>query len=348
MKVRSIMITVSVCMIVKDEEQVLARCLNSLAGLYDELIIVDTGSSDATLSIAHTYTDKVYSYQWTNDFAAARNYSMQYATKEYIYCADADEVIDSENHKRFQNLKAALSDNVEIVQMLYINQLQYNTVYNFDSELRPKLYRRSSNFIFEGPVHEKVNVPENCNVFSSDICIKHCPQNLHRDRDFSIFLKKYSRGEYLTPHLLTQYSKELFICGNSDDFLAASPIYENQLSNESLTTESILEICCVLLNVAFLQGNLPKFLKYSLKGCACNGCSELYYIIGLNYYKSEDYDEAIVWFYNAAFEASSVLNVKYCTTLPLHALADSYEKLNMFDIAKEYRTRALEESIHKD
>ena len=335
------MISISVCMIVKNEEQVLARCLNSLAGLYDELIIVDTGSSDRTLSIAHKYTDRVFSFEWCDDFSAVRNYALQFATMDYIYCADADEVIDSENRERFLKLKQTLTDDIEIVQMLYINQLQYNTVYNFDRELRPKLYRRSNNFHFEGPVHEKINVPESCHIFSSDICIQHCPQNLHRDRDFSIFLRKYGNGEYLTPHLLTQYSKELFICGNREDFLSAAPVYENQLSNQSLAPESILEICCVLLNVALLQDNQRNFLKYSLKGLACNGCSELFYIIGLYYFETEDYDEAVIWFYNAAFEASSVLNVKYCTTLPLNALADSYDKLNMSDIANEYRSRAL-------
>ena len=63
--------TISVCMIVKNEEKVLARCLDSLEGLYDELIIVDTGSSDSTKSIAAGYTDKIFDFEWINDFSAA-------------------------------------------------------------------------------------------------------------------------------------------------------------------------------------------------------------------------------------------------------------------------------------
>ena len=86
------MITVSLCMIVKNEEQILQRCLDSLAGLMDEIIIVDTGSTDATKEIAAKYTDKVYDFVWIDDFSAARNFAFSKAGMEYIYSADADEM----------------------------------------------------------------------------------------------------------------------------------------------------------------------------------------------------------------------------------------------------------------
>ena len=62
-------------MIVKNEEAVLERCLESLKGLFEEIVIVDTGSTDSTKEIATKYTDKIYDFQWINDFAAARNYA---------------------------------------------------------------------------------------------------------------------------------------------------------------------------------------------------------------------------------------------------------------------------------
>ena len=86
------MISISLCMIVKNEAEILARCLDSLAGLMDEIIIVDTGSTDDTKEIARQYTDLVYDFSWCDDFAAARNFSFSKATKEYIYAPDADEV----------------------------------------------------------------------------------------------------------------------------------------------------------------------------------------------------------------------------------------------------------------
>ena len=67
-------------MIVKNEEKVLARCLDSIRGFVDEIIIVDTGSDDDTKRIARKYTDKVYDFEWIDDFAAARNYSFSKAT----------------------------------------------------------------------------------------------------------------------------------------------------------------------------------------------------------------------------------------------------------------------------
>ena len=60
--------TISLCMIVRDEEPVLIRCLESAAGLYDELVIVYTGSADRTREIARGYTDKVYDFPWVDDF----------------------------------------------------------------------------------------------------------------------------------------------------------------------------------------------------------------------------------------------------------------------------------------
>ena len=84
-------------MIVKNEADILARCLDSLSGLYEELIIVDTGSTDETKEIAAQYTDQIYDFVWCNDFAAARNFAWSKASMEYIYSADADEVLDEEN-----------------------------------------------------------------------------------------------------------------------------------------------------------------------------------------------------------------------------------------------------------
>ena len=95
------MIEISLCMIVKNEENVLARCLDSIADLMDEIIIVDTGSTDASKEIAGRYTDKIYDFEWVQDFSAARNFAFSKATKDYIYSADADEVLDEENRIRF-------------------------------------------------------------------------------------------------------------------------------------------------------------------------------------------------------------------------------------------------------
>ena len=83
----------------------LARCLDSYAGTYDELIIVDTGSTDNTKEIAAHYTDKIYDFEWINDFSAARNFAFSKAECDYIFSADADEVLDDTNNYALRELK---------------------------------------------------------------------------------------------------------------------------------------------------------------------------------------------------------------------------------------------------
>ena len=95
------MIKISLCMIVKNEEQVLDRCLNSVKDIADEIIIVDTGSTDKTKDIAKKYTNKVYDFKWINDFSKARNYSFSKASMDYTLWLDADDVILENDKKKF-------------------------------------------------------------------------------------------------------------------------------------------------------------------------------------------------------------------------------------------------------
>ena len=96
--------SLSLCMIVKNEEKYLPRCLESLKPLVDEMIIVDTGSSDATRDIAEVFGAKVFDFKWNDDFAAARNHSLEQATGDWILVMDADEVIAAKDHKRILKL----------------------------------------------------------------------------------------------------------------------------------------------------------------------------------------------------------------------------------------------------
>ena len=84
---------ISVCLIVKDEEKVIERCLNCVTDFADEIIVVDTGSHDETKNMVKKFTDKVYDFIWNDDFSAARNYAFSKATCDYLFWVDADDVI---------------------------------------------------------------------------------------------------------------------------------------------------------------------------------------------------------------------------------------------------------------
>lgn len=92
---------ISLCMIVKNEEKVIERCLSSVVHLVDEVIVVDTGSTDRTKELVLKYTSKVHDFEWISDFSAARNYAASKASGEWILVLDADEYVDEENFKEF-------------------------------------------------------------------------------------------------------------------------------------------------------------------------------------------------------------------------------------------------------
>ena len=99
------MITFSLCMIVKNEESVLGRILEPMREIADEIILVDTGSSDRTKEIAGKYTEKIFDYPWQQDFAAARNFACSRASCQYWMWLDADDMITPDNQKKLLRLK---------------------------------------------------------------------------------------------------------------------------------------------------------------------------------------------------------------------------------------------------
>jgi glycosyltransferase involved in cell wall biosynthesis len=99
---------VSLTMIVKNEEQNIATCLESVHDLVDEIIVVDTGSTDATKSIAASLGARVFDFPWVDDFAAARNESIRHATRQWVFCLDADDRLDEENRARLRALFSQL------------------------------------------------------------------------------------------------------------------------------------------------------------------------------------------------------------------------------------------------
>ena len=89
---------ISIAMIVKDEEKILENTLKALKdNEFNDIVIVDTGSTDKTKEIAKKYTNKVYDYKWDNDFSRARNYSLEKVDNDIVLIIDADEVVENIN-----------------------------------------------------------------------------------------------------------------------------------------------------------------------------------------------------------------------------------------------------------
>lgn len=312
------MITVSVCMIVKNEERVLKRCLDSLAGLYDELIVVDTGSTDNTKKIASEYTDKIYDFEWVQDFSAARNYSLSFATCDYIYVADADEVIDEENRKRFMAVKEVMDPQVEIIQMYYVNQLASGSVYNFDRELRAKMFRRERRFVYTDPIHEIIRTEPV--VFDSDIEIMHMPEKPHTGRDLETFRRAVNRDGQLSRRLVNMYARELLMSGTDEDFAGAADYFHNLCDNPDINADDLRSALIVMTMNAYRNGDANDIMLYAMKDIAVGGSSEVCYILGMYWERMGNIPEALMWYVNAKDESSALLALCYQNELPEAAI----------------------------
>jgi glycosyltransferase involved in cell wall biosynthesis len=96
--------TLSLCMIAKNEEKQIARCLGSAKNFVDEIIVVDTGSNDRTVEIAKQFGAKVVSHEWKDDFSDARNVSLEHASGDWILVIDSDETISKEDLEKIRQL----------------------------------------------------------------------------------------------------------------------------------------------------------------------------------------------------------------------------------------------------
>ena len=108
--------TLSLCMIVKNEALYLARCLDSVQDMVDEIIIVDTGSTDNTVEIAQRYQATIVSHHWQHNFSLARNTSLAHATGDWILVLDADETLERMTSERlWQLISQTSADGIQCI-----------------------------------------------------------------------------------------------------------------------------------------------------------------------------------------------------------------------------------------
>jgi len=191
--------TISLCMIVKNEEKILERCLNHIYKHVDEIIIVDTGSTDKTIEIAKQFTNKVYYFKWRDDFSAARNFSISKATKGWILVLDADEFIDkphqlkqflfntSESLFTFKKLNIFVEyEKVEDKEYLQ-NKLQKRTI-----SYHERLFKNNESYWYQGIVHEQI-FRNKCNISR----IENIPNKIYHFKDSEKIAIKNEYYNYL-------------------------------------------------------------------------------------------------------------------------------------------------------
>lgn len=148
---------VSACLIVRDEEQRLPRCLSSIRPYCDEIVVVDTGSTDATLAVARACGAQVYCHEWNGDFAAARNAALDLATGDWVLVIDADETLSVPEGSpvrdpgRFRQWLACVPFDAFMVPIHNLTDSGETYIIHYE-----RLFRRHPAIRFEGRIHEQV------------------------------------------------------------------------------------------------------------------------------------------------------------------------------------------------
>ncbi len=191
------MVSVSLCMIVKNEEDVLVRCLESAADLVEEIVIVDTGSTDSTREIAARFTGQVYDFPWRDDFAAARNESFARASMDYCLWLDADDVLLEADREAFLKLKETLDPAVNVVMAPYHVGFDGSGRVTF-SYYRERLIKNRAGMRWEGAVHETVT-PAGRIVYGDFAVTHRKTRPSDPDRNLRIYEAQLAAGRELDP-----------------------------------------------------------------------------------------------------------------------------------------------------
>jgi glycosyltransferase involved in cell wall biosynthesis len=350
-------------MIVKNEEENLRACLESAADLADEIIIVDTGSTDRTIEIASEYTRKIFNFEWVDDFSAARNFSYSKATKDYIFWLDADDIITEPNRKKFLQLKNEMYKNsVDVVLM------KYEYFRSPDNELfmqtRERLSINDPKIRWCEHIHETLDLDvEGLSILIADISITHTLKDLKdsSSRNFRILTDLILRNK--------ASAREKFYYGL---MLAISNKYEEakKYLEESIESQASLDILRGILylhKIYLTEEENDKALRILADHQeSLDDMSELHCAFG-DYYKDlkEDYKTAITH-YEKAMSCTGYTNgmpgytnSQFYYFIPLKSLGfcqikenrysdalDSYRKARVYD-RKDETLKQLVNTLEK-
>lgn len=332
-------ISVSLCMIVKNEQSTLERCLSSVADLVDEIVIVDTGSTDRTKELAAGFGARLFDFEWVHDFSRARNYAFSQAAQDYILWLDADDVLLPDDRERLRSLISAMPAHVDAVSMHYV--LGKDAYGNVTSSLRRhRLVRREMGFRWIGVVHEYLEVFGS--ILQSDISVTHDRMHTASDRNLHIYEQKLQQGETFGPRDTYYYANELF---DHSHWEKAAAQYERLLTMDNVWVEDRIGACGRSAECYMHLGQLEKAKAQALKSFVyalprAENCCRL----GLFHLREKRYREAAWWYELASGlekpNDTSALLVHACWTwLPHLQLCVCYDRLG--DYERAYRENEL-------
>ena len=338
---RRFILKLSLCMIVKNEEDVLGRCLKSAKSFADEIIIVDTGSTDKTKVIASNFTSKIFDFKWIDDFSAARNFSFSKATGDYIMWLDADDIITPINANKIIALKNTYDPKTDIFLFKYNVAFDRNNNPTF-TYYRERIIRNSPKYKWESPIHEVIPLIGKLEYVDISIEHKKLKQNPPK-RNLNIFNKMIAEGVELDARQQFYYGRELFY--NNED-TAAINVLESFLNRTDAWIENKIDACKLLGTLYLRASDIDKalialFNSFKYAEPRSNICCD----IGKIFFDKKDYSNAIFWYELASGRNQNVVSNAFIEPdtfnyIPFMQLCVIYYRLGDFVKANMYNEMA--------
>ncbi len=258
--------SVTLSMIVKNEEKFLEGCLKSVSGVADEIVIADTGSTDKTLKIAEKYGAKVFHFDWINDFAAARNFALSKSSGDWILYLDADERLSEDSAaeiKEALKLKDKYGARCSVVSK---NSFKKNKqIFKY-----VRFFRNDPAIKFEGKVHEQIEpslLKNNYEILDSKITIEHLgydisDEELHIKAERNLSLLKNEAASNSTGYVLFQIGQTYLVLNKKEE---AIPYFIQAIEDERLEVNHAAQANRILAANEFHNGNLSSAENYILR-----------------------------------------------------------------------------------
>lgn len=335
-------------MIVRDEEAVLPRCLESVKDLVHEMVVVDTGSVDSTPDIIQKYTGKVPRFTWVNDFAAARNYSFSLCTGDFIIWLDADDVIPEEEVRKIRNLDFSGKE-------LIISPYIYNHDEFGNDDLvvpRERIIKRSLGDKWEGRIHEYFPMTSP-HQYVSDFKVHHYRRHVSSDRNIGILEEIVKGGNPLpgaiVPGVDSRYvlylGREYQDMGRHEE---AIPYLQEFVDRRDGFWEYIFNAYYRLGQCHFILHNFEAGLRAIYQCIEIEPRqSEPYCLLGDYYSNKGEFRKAIHWYEVATqiqrpAELLSSYQPKFYTWLPYLNLCLCYNQIGEVDKAYDANQKVLQ------
>lgn len=288
-------------MIVRDEEATLGRVLFQAAQFCDELVVVDTGSTDRTRSIAEAAGARVLDFTWIDDFGAARSHALEAATGDWVLWLDADDILTKDVQAAMRLVKeTVLSEDLDAIYSPYRYHFDAAGICTLDFP-RERLVRKTEGLAWVGRVHEVLHVPGSRILHRDDLYVEHRPLEFKQaskvGRNLLILESALTAGDR-SPRTLLYYAREL---GDHQRYAEAYQVFEEYLTTESGVDWERHSALVRMAECALATDRVDAARDRLFEALTLDPCrAEPFLILGHLHFNHEEWARALPWYSAAA------------------------------------------------